>query len=81
MQNEKETDPGPLQGSTRTGTPGRWKAILLTVTFLAGLLLILWAMYRTQLAPAVPVRVAKVILLPQEQDDATAPMAGESGSR
>jgi len=78
MHNEKETAPGPLPGPTRTGTPGRWKAILLTVTFLTGLLLILWAMFGTRLVPAVPVRAARVILLPQQEQEATESVAGVS---
>ncbi|MDF7806165.1 efflux RND transporter periplasmic adaptor subunit [Pontiellaceae bacterium B12219] len=46
--------------------PGRWKPILLAVAVPLGLILLLWMLFREQLAPAVPVETGRVILLKQE---------------
>jgi RND family efflux transporter MFP subunit len=46
--------------------PGRWKPILLAVAVPVGLILLVWMLFRDQLAPAVPVETGRVILLKQE---------------
>ena len=78
MQNQRDVDPGLLQETPRAGPPGRWKTILLTTAFLLGLLLVLWAIFGDRLTPAVPVRTARVLLLPQQEQDSATSVAGTS---
>ncbi len=60
---EKSAAPKKAAGSAR------WKPAALTAAVPLGLLLVLWFVFRDQLARAIPVETARVVLL--EQDDRT----------
>jgi len=61
--------PDHLAGIRRSHPPGRWKGVLLSAVLLAGMLAVLWLVFRDQLAAAIPVDVGTVILLEQEETD------------
>ncbi|HKL20245.1 MAG TPA: hypothetical protein VJ904_00480, partial [Tichowtungia sp.] len=57
---EKSAAPKKAAGSAR------WKPAALTAAVPLGLLLVLWFVFRDQLARAIPVETARVVLLEQE---------------
>jgi len=61
--------PDHLAGIRRSHPPGRWKGVLLSAVLFAGMLAVLWVVFRDRLAAAIPVDVGTVILLEQEETD------------
>jgi HlyD family secretion protein len=64
--------PDHLAGAERSHSPGRWKASLLGLVLIAGILAVVGLVFRDQLVPAIVVDVGTVVLL--EQDGGGEPM-------
>ncbi|MDF7799673.1 efflux RND transporter periplasmic adaptor subunit [Pontiellaceae bacterium B1224] len=66
----------PSAGNQKGGS-GRWKSMALAIALPLALAALLWFVFREQLAPAVPVETARIILLESEGGTDQVPTSGK----
>lgn len=78
MEHDLSKTMAELPTAEKTHGAGRWKPIALALALVAGLVAVLWFVFREQLTPAVPVQAARVLLLEQEVGGAEVPNSGKT---